>query len=71
MADDKSQPVISINEITQKTQSIIKEQYMPEIIEEDELSFLDDIPADADDYEIEMFDGQDDEGCEGGACKIQ
>ena len=43
---------------------------MPEIVEEDELSFLDDIPADADDYEIEMFDGQDDEGCEGGACKI-
>jgi hypothetical protein len=36
----------------------------------DELSFLDDIPESADNYEIEMYDGQDDGGCEGGACKI-
>ena len=39
--------------------------------QEDDFSFLDDIPEGADDYEVHMFDGQDDEGCEGGACKIQ
>tara|TARA_R110002167_G_scaffold9628_3_gene44553 strand:+ start:1489 stop:1614 length:126 start_codon:yes stop_codon:yes gene_type:complete len=37
---------------------------------DDDLSFLDDIPASADDYEVEVFEGQDDEGCEGGACKL-
>lgn len=37
---------------------------------DDELSFLEDLPDDADDYEVELFEGQDDEGCEGGACKI-
>jgi hypothetical protein len=36
----------------------------------DDLDFLDDIPEDADDYEVEVFDGDEDEGCEGGACKI-
>ena len=40
------------------------------ITTDDELSFLDDIPASADDYEVEVFEGQDDEGCEGGACKL-
>tara|TARA_R110000823_G_C15952958_1_gene502534 strand:+ start:16808 stop:16957 length:150 start_codon:yes stop_codon:yes gene_type:complete len=34
-----------------------------------ELDFLDDIPDDADDYEVEVFDGDEDEGC-GDACKI-
>ena len=38
--------------------------------QDDELGFLDDIPASADDYEVEVFEGQDEEGCEGGACKI-
>ena len=35
-----------------------------------ELGFLDDIPDDAYDYEVQKFDYEDDEGCEGGACKI-
>tara|TARA_R110000851_G_scaffold161658_1_gene305398 strand:- start:221 stop:367 length:147 start_codon:yes stop_codon:yes gene_type:complete len=48
----------------------MKEAKMPEVLLEDDLSFLDDIPESADDYEVQMFDGQDDEGCEGGACKI-
>ena len=43
---------------------------MPEITTDEELSFLDDLPASADDYEVETFEGQDDEGCEGGACKL-
>lgn len=38
--------------------------------DDDELDFLDDIPADADNYEVEKFDDEEDEGCEGGACKI-
>lgn len=40
------------------------------ITTDDELSFLDDLPEDADDYEVVMFEGQDDDGCEGGACKL-
>ncbi len=36
---------------------------------EDHLDFLDDLPDDADDYEVEKFEGEDDEGC-GDACKI-
>ena len=39
-------------------------------MEDDDMSFLDNLPDDVDDYEIEMFEGQDDGGCEGGACKI-
>ena len=37
---------------------------------DDDFAFLEDVPASADDYEVEVFEGQDDEGCEGGACKI-
>ena len=40
------------------------------ITTDEELSFLDDLPASADDYEVVMFEGQDGEGCEGGACKL-
>ena len=37
---------------------------------DDDLHFLDDIPDDADDYEVERTESDEDEGCEGGACKI-
>lgn len=36
----------------------------------DDFNFLDDIADDADDYEVQTYDGEDDEGCEGGACKL-
>ena len=38
--------------------------------DEDDMNFLDDVPDDADNYEVEKFDSDEDEGCEGGACKI-
>ena len=38
--------------------------------EDSYFNFLDDIPKDADNYEVEKFDDDEDEGCEGGACKI-
>jgi hypothetical protein len=37
---------------------------------EEELGFLDELPDDADDYEVQTYEGEEDEGCEGGACKI-
>lgn len=37
---------------------------------DNELDFLDDMPDDADDYEVEVFDGDEDDNCAGGACKI-
>jgi hypothetical protein len=36
----------------------------------DDLDFLESIPDDADDYEVERTESDEDEGCEGGACKI-
>jgi len=36
----------------------------------DDFDFLEDLPDNADDYEVVVFDGDDDEGCEGGACKL-
>jgi hypothetical protein len=38
-------------------------------VDEDDLDFLDDLDPTADDYVVEVFDGQEDEGC-GDACKI-
>lgn len=38
--------------------------------EDSYFNFLDDIPEGADNYEVEKFDDGEDEGCEGGACKI-
>ena len=32
--------------------------------------YLDDLPDDADNYVVEKFDSDEDDGCEGGACKI-
>ena len=38
--------------------------------EDSYFNFLEDLPEDADNYEVEKFDDDEDEGCEGGACKI-
>mgnify|MGYP003645071525 CR=1 FL=1 len=38
--------------------------------EDSYFNFLDELSDDADDYEVEKFDSDEDEGCEGGACKI-
>lgn len=35
-----------------------------------DLDFLEDVPEDADNYEVERTESDADEGCEGGACKI-
>lgn len=37
--------------------------------DDEDMDFLDDLPEDADDYEVEKFDDDEDEGC-GDACKI-
>ena len=36
----------------------------------EEFDFLDNLPDDADNYEVQKFDDEEDEGCEGGGCKI-
>ena len=47
----------------------ITENLMSDIIS-DIWDYLDDLPDDADNYEVEKFDSDEDDGCEGGACKI-
>lgn len=37
---------------------------------QDSFTFLEDIPEGADDYEVERTESDEDEGCEGGGCKI-
>ena len=39
-------------------------------ITDDDFTFLDDLSDDADDYEVERTESDEDDGCEGGACKI-
>lgn len=38
--------------------------------EPEQLDFLDELDEMDTDYEVQVYDGEEDEGCEGGACKI-
>jgi predicted metal-binding protein len=67
---DSVNVICDVDDLLQHALNLINNSKSDTIEPLDELGFLDDIPEGADDYEVEMYDGQDDGGCEGGACKL-
>ena len=60
----------TINEDYTISDATITVEEVKRLFNESDLTFLDELSDDADDYEVEKFDSDEDEGCEGGACKI-
>lgn len=56
--------------MTRGNSAVITLEEAKRLFKECDLSFLDELPEDADDYEVERTESDEDEGCEGGACKI-